>query len=381
MIDLFFIQNGYSGAKKYADELFSNTVIFNGMHIYVVYCGLEDLNEVTVASEENYTSIKIPSCLNLLDYIHIDHSAYYRQCSYILQEFINPDHTTIIHNNHEQQIWCGNELKKYYPVKLVHTTHFLPEKKGLKGISGVYCEKFSRSFDQIITVTEYARRMLTQYYGMSDKNITCIYNGVGDESEPCHCNRLEERRKFGFLESEKLILFVGRLDPDKGVLSLLEAFQKLTDNRTDVRLILAGEGNFSVMLAKATSRQGRITWLGKQPKEVLDSLYEICDLGVIPSRIEQCSFVALEMMQHGLPVVASDVNGMNELFQNEPFARLVPMIEETEEIDTEKLTEVLKQMLSEDTSQMRSQARQRWRERYQARQMAEATYNLYKKLS
>jgi len=60
----------------------------------------------------------------------------------------------------------------------------------------------------------------------------------------------------------------------------------------------------------------KVTYTGLNEKKEIRRWYQIADIGIIPSFSEQCSYVGIEMMMHGLPVVASDGFGVRNMFQD-----------------------------------------------------------------
>lgn len=121
-----------------------------------------------------------------------------------------------------------------------------------------------------------------------------------------------------FLDSkEKLILFVGRLDDIKGLDLLIQAFRKILIDGNTVRLIIIGDGNFEYYINQGSDISAKITYVGKISKERLYSYYQVADIGVIPSFHEQCSYVAIEMMMFGLPIIGTDSTGLNEMILDE----------------------------------------------------------------
>lgn len=57
----------------------------------------------------------------------------------------------------------------------------------------------------------------------------------------------------------------------------------------------------------------KIIFSGRLPKELIYKFYQIADVGILPSFAEQCSYVAIEMMMHGLPIVGTDSTGLSEM--------------------------------------------------------------------
>ena len=73
----------------------------------------------------------------------------------------------------------------------------------------------------------------------------------------------------------------------------------------DVYKRQVGDGFYSYYLNSCNPTWNKITFTGKLNKEDLYKLYQIADIGVLPSFHEQCSYVAIEMMMYGIPLVAS----------------------------------------------------------------------------
>jgi glycosyltransferase involved in cell wall biosynthesis len=97
-------------------------------------------------------------------------------------------------------------------------------------------------------------------------------------------------------------LYVGRLDPEKGIDVLLEAFDDVPG-----RLVLAGSGTEAAALQERAS--DRVTFLGPVPRDQTPRLYATADVFVLPSRSEQWGMVLNEAAAAGLPLIATDAAG------------------------------------------------------------------------
>lgn len=129
----------------------------------------------------------------------------------------------------------------------------------------------------------------------------------------CKYDKIVYRNKIGIKRNKMLILFVGRLDEIKGVDILLEAFCKL-ENTNKYHLLIAGNGDYNKYL-KLTNMRTNISFLGFLEKDKLYKLYQICDIGIMLSFHEQCSYVAIEFMMHGVPLIYSTSTGLKEMAQ------------------------------------------------------------------
>ncbi len=117
-----------------------------------------------------------------------------------------------------------------------------------------------------------------------------------------------------------LFVFVGRLEPRKGVVPLLEAFRMLAGQVPSVRLELLGPDTFAgsggepyETRFRVAGGDDRVTFRGAVEEADLLDAYGRADVVVVPSLFESFGLVAVEAMMHGAPVIASDVGGLAEI--------------------------------------------------------------------
>ncbi len=122
------------------------------------------------------------------------------------------------------------------------------------------------------------------------------------------------------------LLFVGRLDARKGFSTALQAFQVLAELHEDLRLVIVGDGpEGSVVATLGEDLRERVTMLGAVRNADLPPLATSCDLYLGPAMGgESFGVVLIEAMAAGLPVVASDIAGYDEVVTDGVDGLLVP---------------------------------------------------------
>jgi glycosyltransferase involved in cell wall biosynthesis len=124
----------------------------------------------------------------------------------------------------------------------------------------------------------------------------------------------------------RMILFVGRLVPQKGVDVLLRAFAVVLHRCPGLRLVIAGDGYQRLYLERLTRHLGlppHVEYIGWQEGPALARLYQAAELVVIPSMYEPFGLVALEAMACGRPTAASRIGGLAEIIEDGSTGYLV----------------------------------------------------------
>jgi glycosyltransferase involved in cell wall biosynthesis len=129
----------------------------------------------------------------------------------------------------------------------------------------------------------------------------------------------EVRRRFEIPEGSKVILYVGSLKELKSPDTLVDAFNMLDERfieGEDLYLVLAGDGPMREGLKKKAKYRDRMKFLGNVPREEMPDLYSIADLYVMPSQFEGTPLSLLEAVFNRVPVIGSDVGGINAIIEN-----------------------------------------------------------------
>ncbi|MDE5820920.1 MAG: glycosyltransferase family 4 protein, partial [Paramuribaculum sp.] len=163
-------------------------------------------------------------------------------------------------------------------------------------------------------------------YKIDSEKIFLVLNKI-DISQNKHTSKNILRDDYGFSHDDKLIIYAGRLDVNKGIVNLLRAFKKLLNHIPNAKLIIAGSGDYNTVLSEIKPIWSKVYLTGFIEKEELYNLYRLSDLGVVPSYFEEFGYVALEMMYNGLSVLVNDVGGLHEQAKRSQFIHAVNMTE------------------------------------------------------
>ena len=232
--------------------------------------------------------------------------------------------------------------------------------------------------DKIICLARFTESVLWNIYQVAPEKTLLIYNGLMDKAETYPIELRDSlRRQLEIGDTEKVVLFVGRLDPIKGVKLLIRSFILLLEKIPDARLILVGDGDFSPYLKECDLHWNRILFTGRLNQERLYQIYRIADIGVLPSMHEQCSYTAIEMMMFGIPLIASSTTGLKEMIEDP--ADLFDMRNEDDEDAKNCLMERMLSVLNASSSNLKER-RLKIRRHYKNMYTLEQMKNKYVKL-
>lgn len=220
--------------------------------------------------------------------------------------------------------------------------------------------------------------ILKDDYKIKPDKITVVYNGLTDSKISVEKSVL--RQKYG-ISGVPIFLFAGRLDSAKGLKYALRAFRIVLKTYPECRFIIAGNGEFNAHMIECEDIYMNVVWTGLINTEKLYELYTIADLGIMPSFHEQCSYVAIEMMMHGLPIIGSTSAGLYEMVENNITGLHIPVIEYADktEIDSSLLAEKMLYLLQHpiETKQMGQNGRRRYLNNYSSNIFRENMLKMY----
>ncbi|MFA6189052.1 MAG: glycosyltransferase family 4 protein [Sulfuricurvum sp.] len=155
----------------------------------------------------------------------------------------------------------------------------------------------------------------TQLHLVGRKHFT-VYN----------CTDIPEQQPRSTTNHPLTLGVVSRLSHEKGIDILIRAMPKILSLFPDLRLLIVGDGARRQALQTLSIElycDHAITWAGLQPKELLESYYAQMDIVVIPSRFEGFGLTAIEAMSYSIPVIASSVDGLAEVIEDQKSGMLV----------------------------------------------------------
>jgi len=241
----------------------------------------------------------------------------------------------LVYSHYWLSAWVGRFLQGWWDVPHIIMFHTLGAIKNAVGIGEaepelrIEAERYlAKNCHRIIAATGKEKEGLISHYGALPETISVIPCGVNLELfQPV--DKEAARQQLG-LNGNKNILFVGRLEPLKGIDRLLMAMTYL-ENREGTRLlVIGGDGNSQHEIERLQRLswelhiQDSVIFLGLIKQEKLPLYYSAADVCVVPSYYESFGLVALESLACGTPVVATDVGSARSVIRQAETGYVVP---------------------------------------------------------
>jgi len=198
----------------------------------------------------------------------------------------------------------GVLLWKQLGAPLVYTAHHTYRQAHPRGsvkrlLDGVEVRSYRRAA-MVLPVSRSTANALLEM-GIPASRIEVLSNGVDAVDLP------------GVDHEDRRVLFVSRMEREKGVLDAISVLQAMTDADPRVRGVVVGGGSLAAEVGRAAqSSGGRIEYLGVLGREALNREYARAAIVLMPSRFEGLGMVALEAQAAGTPVVGFDVDGLRD---------------------------------------------------------------------
>ncbi|HEY8992893.1 MAG TPA: glycosyltransferase [Candidatus Microsaccharimonas sp.] len=231
-------------------------------------------------------------------------------------------------------MWIGQAAMKYgnkFGIPIVSTNHAMPENlmdnivllaplaRPINFMLRQYGARFHTKSDYVTLPTQSAIEMFGATEKMKMKvPMEAVSNGIdlvrfqpGKPGKAIY-------EKFNIPRDVPIITFVGRLDAEKHLSVLVNAFAKVLEH-TPAHLLIIGDGQDAVSLKEQSYELGifdKVTFTGRVTEEDKMVLHKIGTVFAMPSPMELQSIATLEAMASGQPVVAVDAGALKELCQD-----------------------------------------------------------------
>jgi glycosyltransferase involved in cell wall biosynthesis len=197
----------------------------------------------------------------------------------------------------------GVLIWKRIDVPIVYTAHHTYRQAHARGsvkrlLAGVEARSY-RQAAMVLPVSRSTANSLLEM-GIPASRIEVLPNGVDTIDVP------------GVAHEDGRVLFVGRLEREKGVLDALSLFSELAATVPGMRGVVVGGGSLETEVRRAAAGNGGVEYLGSLERGALYREYARAAVVVMPSRFEGLGMVALEAQSAGTPVVGYDVDGLRD---------------------------------------------------------------------
>ena len=278
---------------------------------------------------------------------------------------------------------AGIELKHDWKIPLVTTIHATERGRHHSHLPSETSHRINQLEWQVcfeswrlIVCSSYMAGELRRFFNVPLDKVTLIPNGVDvTPFASCTEERVRELKGRFAPHGEKLLFYIGRITPEKGVQVLLRALPSIREKHPDVRLLVAGRNSEQMQpLVDELGIGEAVELLGFIDSETRNCLYRSVDAAVFPSLYEPFGIVALEAMAAGCSVIASEVGGLAEVVDHRRTGLTVRAN------DTQSIAWAVDQLFTDpvQAQAMRARALQEVTRSYNWVTIAASTLNMYR---
>lgn len=232
---------------------------------------------------------------------------------FYLLKFCKKNKIDIIHSHHRYFDFLSSIVGKYLKIKTVMSVQ-----------SKVYGLRFfSYKSDLLIACGETIKKHLINYFKINPRRIKVIHNFVDLDEVNINIPNSDLRNKLGICTDSFALGFFGRLNKrEKGLDLLLESFKILIKRYEKLHLILVGDGEDKRYVENFINNNNLKIKLVSSSENIFD-YYNLCNIIVLPSRIDPFPLVLLEAGLMKKPFIGSNVDGISEVIENNENGILV----------------------------------------------------------
>ena len=281
----------------------------------------------------------------------------------------------LVHCHYLREHYTALLAKKHNPkIRVVYTNHFVLANDFVTCLSNRMMDKKQ---DQMIAVCNKGKEQLIAN-GWSGERIQVIFNAVDPEAWAGDRSESTLRAELGLDESRFVMLCASRFAEDKGHKYLIDSVKRLTE-RTDrpFTLVLAGDGPLlepARAQVKELGLEDVVKFIGF--RKDMKNLYKGADLYVNSSQHEALSFLIIEAMAAGLPVIATDMGGNSDIVNDGAGDGLL-----VEYDNPDSMAAAMERFLEDPAflARCRDNALRTIQDKFEIHKMCRATYGGYEK--
>lgn len=230
----------------------------------------------------------------------------------------------IIHTHTEFSLGIfGRIMARELKLPIVHTyhtiyedyTHYLTHVKAIdrraKAFARTYSKVCCNTVEQVVAPTEKTKELLMRY--SVHKDISVVPTGIDLQKFDRNQFLAEDvnalKQKYQISPKDKVLLYLGRVSPEKNVEEIISAMPEYMKLRENVKFVIVGSGPSLDRLEKLVQQLNlteRFIFTGSQPWDTIGLFYQLGDVFVSASRSETQGLTYIEAMASGLPVVARE---------------------------------------------------------------------------
>ena len=312
----------------------NNKVEFNVVSIF------DDIsyNESKKYSKSNFNFIKVNPLIKFIDkitfliakkilkkensqsYRYIFQRLYYlNKCSKILKK---NDFDKVILENHPTQYLALKWRKNYLKYAERYYYHCHNEFPGTYG-----CSEIIKSTKKIICVSNFIANSISNLMNMPSDKFVVLRNCINVKRFSNELNFDEKKKlkeKYGIKDNEKILLFTGRITPEKGVKELVESLKNVSNQ--NYKLLILGSA-LNELKTKTKYQEeienivqtitSKVIFTGFIKYEEINKFYSIADIAVLPSIWnDPAPLTVIESLVSGLPIITTNSGGIPEYATN-----------------------------------------------------------------
>jgi len=211
-------------------------------------------------------------------------------------------------------------------IHTLHGIHYLHYRNPALKRAYISLERYYSKFtDKLVLVSEGDREAARRYRLAPEAKLVVIKNGLDPAMLKARRDASRLKKKLGLGDAAPIIGTVARLHHQKGVVFLVRAASRIKQEFPDAKVLCVGGGPLRSKMAEEVRKLGledTVVLLGEAPDGA--GLISSFDVFVLPSLWEGLPFVLIEAAALGKPIVATDVEGNNEVITDGETGLLVP---------------------------------------------------------